>query len=383
MAEQRPVAGREGPGHGCGHNLLGGAALMAAAAVKDYLAENGLAGRVRYYGCPAEEGGAAKAFMVREGLFDDVDVAISWHPGPFNCVEHAVSLANCRIDYTFHGTSAHAAAEPELGRSALDAVELMNIGVNYMREHMPDSARVHYAYLDAGGVAPNVVQSRATVRQLVRAADLEGLHALMARVDKIAEGAALMSGTRVERNVVSGVSNLLGNSVMEQAMQDAFESVGVPTFSDGDIAFAEAIRATVGRDNIVTAFRGEGLKPDMAMPLCDFLMPLERTHGGMNGSTDVGDVSWAVPLVQARVATCAIGTALHSWQMTAQGKSGIAHKGMAVAAKVMAATARALFEAPAKVEAAKAEHAAQLAEAPYVCPMPAETMPPLQPRQTE
>jgi len=221
------------------------------------------------------------------------------------------------------------------------------------------------------------------VRQLVRAADLEGLHALMARVDKIAEGAALMSGTRVERNVVSGVSNLLGNSVMEQAMQDAFESVGVPTFSDGDIAFAEAIRATVGRDNIVTAFRGEGLKPDMSLPLCDFLMPLERTHGGMNGSTDVGDVSWAVPLVQARVATCAIGTALHSWQMTAQGKSGIAHKGMAVAAKVMAATARALFEAPAKVEAAKAEHAAQLAEAPYVCPMPAETMPPLQPRQTE
>jgi aminobenzoyl-glutamate utilization protein B len=173
VAEHRPLE-EGGNGHGCGHNLLGAAALLAATAVKDWLAENGLRARVRYYGCPAEEGGAAKTYMVREGLFDDVDAAISWHPATFTAVNSANSLANTRIDFTFHGKAAHAAGAPELGRSALDAVELMNVGVNYLREHMPDDARVHYAYLDAGGVAPNVVQARATVRQLIRARDLAG-----------------------------------------------------------------------------------------------------------------------------------------------------------------------------------------------------------------
>jgi aminobenzoyl-glutamate utilization protein B len=163
VAEPRPIE-VGGHGHGCGHNLLGSAALLAATAVKDWLAANKVPGRVRYYGCPAEEGGAAKTFMVRSGAFEDADIAISWHPSSFWEVIVTPSLANTRADFTFTGRTSHAAASPHLGRSALDAVELMNVGVNYMREHMPSDARVHYALLDTGGIAPNVVQAHARVR---------------------------------------------------------------------------------------------------------------------------------------------------------------------------------------------------------------------------
>ncbi len=377
VAEERPTGG---PGHGCGHNLLGSAAMMAASALADWLKETGTPGTVRYYGCPAEEGGAAKTFMVRAGLFKDVDAAITWHPASLNGVDDAVSLANTRIDYTFYGRAAHAAAAPELGRSALDAVELMNIGVNYMREHIPDDARVHYAYLDAGGVAPNVVQAKATVRQLIRARDLPGLRDLIARVNKIADGAALMTETRVERRVVSGVSNLMGNTVMSRVMQAAFDRLGAPPFDADDRAFAEKIRATLTPDHIAAAFREMRLPVRADLPLADFVAPLDRPSSTGGGSTDVGDVSWAVPLVEARVATCALGTPFHTWQLTAQGKSGMAYKGMEHAAKVMAATARTLFEQPDTLAAAKAEHAARLAVTPYVCPMPDEVKPPLRPR---
>ncbi len=216
LAEPKMVD-TSGFGHGCGHNLLGSAAMLAATAIKDWIEAEGIEARVRYYGCPAEEGGAAKTYMVREGLFDDVDLAITWHPASFNGVDDAHSLANTRIDFTFTGKAAHAASAPELGRSALDAVELMNIGINYMREHMPDDARVHYAYLDAGGIAPNVVPAKATVRHLVRSRNLPGLADLVARVHAISEGAALMSGVRVDSKVFSAVSNLLGNRPLEEA----------------------------------------------------------------------------------------------------------------------------------------------------------------------
>jgi aminobenzoyl-glutamate utilization protein B len=335
---------------------------------------------VRYYGCPAEEGGAAKTFMVRAGLFDDVAAAISWHPATLNGVSEPSSLANTRIDYTFHGRASHAAAAPELGRSALDAVELMNIGVNYMREHMPDDARVHYAYLDAGGVAPNVVQAKATVRQLVRARDLPGLRELIARVDKIAEGAALMTETRVERAVVSGVSNILGNRVLEELMQAEFDRLGAPDFDAGDRAFAEAIQKTLTPEHISQSFRRFGIAPRTDLSLADFVVPLDRVPTGGEGSTDVGDVSWAVPTVQARVATCAVGTPFHTWQLTAQGKAPMAHKGMEHAAKVMAATGKGLFERPQVLAAAGAEHAEKMAATPYVCPMPDEVQPPIRPR---
>src|SRR6202140_5007457 len=221
VAEPRPLE-VGGHGHGCGHNLLGSAALLSATAVKDWLAAHKVPGRVRYYGCPAEEGGAAKTFMVRSGGFDDADIAITWHPNSFWEVVVTPSLANTRADFIFTGRTSHAAASPHLGRSALDAVELMNVGVNYMREHMPSDARVHYALLDAGGIAPNVVQAFAKVRYLIRARNLPELTRLIERVKKIAEGAALMTETSVDMTVISAVSNLLGNLPLEQAMHECF-----------------------------------------------------------------------------------------------------------------------------------------------------------------
>jgi len=374
--EHRPlVAG--GDGHGCGHNLLGSAALLAATAIKDWLEATGTRARIRYYGCPAEEGGAAKTYMVREGLFDDVAAAITWHPASYTCVDHANSLANTRIDFTFTGKAAHAAGSPELGRSALDAVELMNVGVNYLREHMPDDARIHYAYMDAGGTAPNVVQARATIRQLIRARDLPGLRALVARVRKVADGAALMTETQVATQVFSGVSNLLGNRPLEEAMQRALDALGPVEFDADDAAFARQIRKTFTEDDIAAAFRRIGMEPDFEKPLCDFIAPLDRRSLGGEGSTDVGDVSWAVPTVQARVATCAIGTPFHTWQLTAQGKTPMAHKGMIHAAKVMAATARILIEEPATLAAATAAHRRHLDRTPYHCPIPDDVHPPI------
>ncbi len=379
IAEPKPLE-TGGHGHGCGHNMLGSAALLAATAVKDLLAEHGIKGRVRYYGCPAEEGGAAKGFMVREGCFDDVDIAISWHPAAFNRVDDARSLANTRIDYAFKGRSSHAAAAPHLGRSALDAVELMNVGVNYMREHMPSDARIHYAYLDAGGIAPNVVQGSAKVRYAIRARDLTGMNALIARVNKIADGAALMTETTVDKRVVSAVSNLLGNTPLEEAMQRVFDRVGGPGFDNKDKAFAAKIQGTLSHEDIQSAYRRAGVPMQADTPLCDYVVPREVVGEPMLGSTDVGDVAWKVPTVQARIATHAIGTPGHSWQITAQGKMPAAHKGMVHAAKVMAGTAIEALKDPALVARAKADHQARLAASPYVCPIPADVKPPVQPR---
>ena len=258
VAEPKPLPG-DGYGHGCGHNLLGSASMLAATAVKDYLAAHGIKGRVRYYGCPAEEGGAAKGFMARAGAFSDVDVAISWHPAAFSGVNEAMSLANTRIDFTFHGRASHAAAAPHLGRSALDAVELMNVGVNYMREHMPSDARIHYAVLDAGGIAPNVVQARAKVRYLIRARELPELTRLIERVRKVAEGAALMTETRVESQVVSAVSNLLANTPLEKAMHDNLQRLGPPPFDDADRAAAAKFQATLTDEDIEAAYRRVGV----------------------------------------------------------------------------------------------------------------------------
>ena len=373
VAEHRPVEG-QGAGHGCGHNLLGAGALLAAAAVKDWLAEQGIEGRVRYYGCPAEEGGAAKTFMVRDGVFDDVDIAISWHPAPFAGVNEAYSLAVLQVDYAFTGKASHAAASPELGRSALDAVELMNVGVNYLREHTPDDARIHYATLDAGGIAPNVVQASARSRYIIRAAELADLKEIAARVDDVARGAALMTGTKLDIRVISGMSNLLGNKPLERTMQANLQRLGPPPFDADDRAFAEQIRATVRQEDIVSAFKRFGM-PVTDAPLADEIVPLDAETAKSVGSTDVGDVSWAVPTVQMRGATYAIGTPGHSWQLTAQGKSPLAHKGMVHAAKVMAGTAVDLLQDRALLGAAKAEHGARLAATPFESPLP-EGLPP-------
>ena len=376
VAEPRPLPG-PGYGHGCGHNLLGSASLLAATAVKDYLEANGIKGRVRYYGCPAEEGGAAKGFMARAGAFSDVDIAISWHPAAFSGVNEPMSLANTRIDFAFTGRSSHAAAAPHLGRSALDAVELMNVGVNYMREHMPSDARIHYALLDAGGIAPNVVQANAKVRYLIRARNLPELNRLIERVRKIADGAALMTETSVRTQVISAVSNLLPNPPLEKAMFDNLSRLGPPPFDESDRAFAAQIQATLTEEDIESAYRRAGLPMQDGVALCDTIVPLDAKSAPMMGSTDVGDVSWVVPTVQARGATYAIGTPGHSWQLTAQGKMPAAHKGLVHVAKVMAGTAVEVIHNEPLLASAKADHEARIARTPYVCPIPPDVEPPV------
>ncbi len=375
VAAPKPVEAG-GHGHGCGHNLLGSAALLAATAVKDWLAETGTPGRVRYYGCPAEEGGAAKAFMVRAGAFDDADIAISWHPASFWEVAPPLALANTRADFIFTGRASHAAAAPHLGRSALDAVELMSVGVNYMREHMPSDARVHYAYLEAGGIAPNVVQANARVRYSIRARDLPGMLDLVERVKKIAQGAALMTETEVEVRIVSAVSNLLGNTPLERTLYGIMEELGPPHFDDRDRAFAQDIRATLTEGDIDAMYRTIGMAKTDA-PLADFLVPFGAARNPAIGSTDVGDVSWVVPTVQAHAPTVAVGTPFHTWQVVAQGKAPAAHKAMVQVAKAMAATAAAALTNPDLVAAAKADLETRAGPKGYRSPLPAEVQPPL------
>ena len=284
-------------------------------------------------------------------------------------MNEADSLAILLLDFSFIGRASHAAAAPHLGRSALDAVELMNVGVNYLREHVPSDSRIHYSYLDAGGIAPNVVQAAARVRYLVRASTLSELHPLVERVKKCAEGAALMTGTAVTSSVVSAMSNLLGNAALEGTMFRNFERLGPPGFDEADRAFARQIQATVTPEDISSAHRRFGL-PVTDAPLCDLIVPLDAKGAKMVGSTDVGDVSWAVPTVQARGATYAIGTPGHSWQLTAQGKTPAAHKGMLHVAKVMAGTAADVLSDAALLAEAKAEHARRLRATPYVSPLP-------------
>src|SRR6266436_6338155 len=375
VAEHRPLEAG-GHGHGCGHNLLGSAALLAATAVKDWLAANKMPGRVRYYGCPAEEGGAAKAFMVRSGAFEDADIAITWHPSSFWEVTVTPSLANTRADFVFTGRTSHAAASPHLGRSALDAVELMNVGVNYMREHMPSDARVHYALLDAGGIAPNVVQAHARVRYSIRARDLPGMNELVERVYKIAQGAALMTETRMEMRIISAVSNVLPNTPLEQTLHRIMEDLGPPRFDEADEEFAAKIRSTLTEKDIAAVYRAIGMDPT-ERPLADFIVPLDAKRNPLIGSTDVGDVSWVVPTVQVHAPTVAIGTPFHTWQIVAQGKSPAAHKAMVQAAKAMAGLGVKALNEPDLIVAAKADLKKRTARTPYVSPLPDNVAPPL------
>jgi aminobenzoyl-glutamate utilization protein B len=350
--------------------------LLAATAVKDWLAANKLPGRVRYYGCPAEEGGAAKAFMVRSGAFEDADIAITWHPSSFWEVVVTPSLANTRADFIFTGRTSHAAASPHLGRSALDAVELMSVGVNYMREHMPSDARIHYAVLDTGGIAPNVVQAHARVRYSIRARDLPGMNELVARVHKVAQGAALMTETQVEMRIISAVSNILFNTPLEEALHGVMQELGPPHFDEADKDFAAKIQSTLSDKDIASVYYTIGMDPT-DRPLADFLVPMDAKRNPQIGSTDVGDVSWVVPTVQVHAPTIAIGTPLHTWQVVAQGKSPHAHKAMVQAAKAMAGLGIKALTEPDLIVAAKADLKKRTARTPYVCPMPDSVAPPL------
>ena len=331
-----------GEGHGCGHNLLGTASMAATVAVKDYMVEKGLPGTIRYYGCPAEENAGGKAFLVREGCFNDCDIAITWHPGSINSVTQSGSLANFRVFYTFHGKASHAAGAPHLGRSALDAVEIMDVGVNYMREHMIDEARIHYAIINTGGTAPNVVQAEAQVLYAIRAPKVTQVKELFERVSDCARGAALITGTTVDIRQVAAYSDYHADPTVSEQIRKHMEELLPIGYTDEEKAYAQKFHEVItdlDAMNLKTMaknlFGKEGSK--MAdEPLWDCLV---TPRGGGKGSTDVGDVSWVVPTGQFNAVTLATGTPGHAWQVVAQGKGPIAHKGCMFAAKVMAATA--------------------------------------------
>jgi aminobenzoyl-glutamate utilization protein B len=358
-------------GQGCGHNLLGTGALLAAVAVRDYLAANKLPGTIRYYGCPAEEGGSGKTFMAREGIFADLDAAVTWHPGNFFGVMSVRSLANIQAYFRFSGRAAHAAGSPHLGRSALDAVELMSVGVNYMREHMSPDARVHCAVTNTGGISPNVVQAKAEALYLVRAPDVGETIELFDRVKKIAEGAALMTETQATVEFDKACSNVLPNTALEMAMHENAKRLGPTPFDDADRTFAAMLRkAAMTPADVAAALRQVGLPNSYASVLHDHVLPFDGTPRVLYGSTDVGDVSWVTPTVQAWGACFAIGTPGHSWQLVTQGKQPAAHKGMVHAAKAMAATAIDIIEQPSLLAKAKAELKERVAGKPYGCPIP-------------
>lgn len=363
-------------GHGCGHNLLGAGAALAAVALRNCLMAAGIKGTIRFYGCPAEEGGSGKTFMARAGAFDDLDAAVSWHPGCFVGVMSRSSLANFQVYWRFAGRASHAAGAPHLGRSALDAVELMNIGVNFLREHMPASARVHYSITDAGGVSPNVVQPRAEVLYLIRAPEVGQARTLFDRVRKIADGAALMTETEVDLEIDKACSNIVPNMTLAAAMHDNLTRIGTVPFDSQDVAFAERIRATLTPDHVAHSIEMYGTPEAASAVLYGAPVPLDPTPRLLGGSTDVGDVSWIVPTVQMWGACFAVGTPGHSWQLVAQGMSPAAHKGMVHAAKVMAATALDAIRDPALLQRAKAELKERVGGGGYRCPIPDEVVPP-------
>ncbi|MGE7768316.1 M20 family metallopeptidase [Peribacillus sp. NPDC096540] len=381
-ALQQPIQLR-GNGHGCGHNLLGTGSLAAAVAVRHYMEENNIKGTIRYYGCPAEEGGSGKTIMVLKGLFDDVDTAISWHPYSFNAVASVSNVANYQVYFKFKGKAAHASGSPHLGRSALDALELMNVGVNFLREHIIPEARIHYAITNTGGLAPNVVQAEAEALYLVRAPKIEQVEEIYQRVCKVAHGAAMMTETEVEITFDKGCSNLIPNQTLAAVMYNNFSKIGVPDFNEEEIAFARQIRAIMPESDKHSIFHmlsqlpvpKELLQQIKEQELSTVLMPYVNKTFHMTGSTDVGDVSWNVPTVQCATNCFAMGTQLHSWQAVAQGGTSIGHKGMLHAGKVMATTAVELLLRPEVIVEAKAELKERLDGATYVCPIPKEVNP--------
>jgi aminobenzoyl-glutamate utilization protein B len=370
-------------GHGCGHNLLGVGSLMAAIALARHMKANNLQGTVRYYGCPGEEGGSGKTFIVRAGLFDDVDTALTWHPAPFNGVRSTNNLAVIEYYYRFKGVAAHASNAAHLGRSALDAVELMNVGVNFLREHMPQDCRVHYAITDAGGKAANVVQAKAEVLYLIRAPEMPQALDLAKRVEKVARGAAMMTETEVEIIFDTASTNLLPNITLETAMHENMTALGPIAFDEADLAFARSIQQTFTDEAIRSSIRLYQIKGDVfsnakfdgSTPLHLGLREFEGHSHFRAGSTDVGDVSWVTPTAQCWTPAWAIGTNPHTWQVVAQGKSAAAHKAMAHAAKALATTGLSLMTTPELLVASRAEWANKTEGQAYTCPIPDHVTP--------
>jgi aminobenzoyl-glutamate utilization protein B len=326
-------------GHACGHHLFGTASTAAAIAVKQWLESQHKTGTIRFYGTPAEEGGSGKVYMVRAGLFNDVDAVVTWHPGDRNDVSPVSNLANIGAKFRFHGVAAHAAAAPDKGRSAVDAVEAMDNMVNMMREHVPQETRIHYVITD-GGKAPNVVPEAAEVYYVARHPDIRVLDGIWERIVNAAKGAALGTGTTMDMEIISAVYNVLPNDYLSGLQRKNLERVGGITYTPDERAFAEQIRKTLSEP----------------MPPLGSESQIQPVRSEVTfASTDMGDVSWAVPTVQLSTATWVPGTPAHSWQAVAAGGMSIGMKGMMVAAKTMTLTAIDLFTDPTHIQKARAE----------------------------
>ena len=353
------------PGHGCGHNLLGSGAALAAVAVKEYMEANHVHGTLRYYGTPAEEGGSGKVYMLRAGLFKDVDVVLQWHPGDRNMVQNGGMLAIASARFKFHGIAAHAAFAPDRGRSALDAVMLMGNGIEFMREHVPSNARIHYI-ISNGGAAPNVVPDTAELYLMARSPTLPGLDAIWARILKIAQGAAMMTETTLEINDVDSDANIVPNDVLAKLAQKDLEEVGGFSYTPEETHFAEELQKSLppeGRKDLKSTETIQPLKPyDPNQP---------------SASTDVGDISWNVPTIGFGSATFVPGVVAHTWQAAACAGMSIGQKGMVVSAKAMALTAADLFASPQLIADAHADFLRQLHGRKYESMIPAGAKPPL------
>ena len=371
-----------GSGHGCGHNLLGAGSMAAALGIRHYLSA-GHTGTVILFGCPGEEGCASKAFMAKQDLFRILDAALTWHPGDTNEVISGSNQASLQVLYRYHGIASHAAESPYMGRSALDAVELLNIGVQFLREHIPHSDALHYAILDAGGCSPNVVQPEASVLYMLRSDTVPHAQKLLSRLDNIARGAAMMTDTTMERRFIDGTSDTVSNAVLEQVLYRNMEALGVPAYTGEETAFAAELRATYPHEELPgkvwtadadCAARVRALSENNSKSLNDYLMPYRHSTHQVFGSTDVGDVSYQTPTAQFNAVTWAGGSPGHSWQNVSIGRHSIAHKGMLYAGKVLCGAAVDLYESPELLAQARAEWQAQTAGA-YTCPIEDDTIP--------
>ena len=359
--ERKSIDGKD-THHGCGHNLFAGGSLAAVFAIKAYIEETGK-GSVVLFGCPAEEGGGGKVFLARDGVFNQADAIVSWHPERMYMVRTRPALANVMIDYEFEGIAAHAGGAAHKGRSALDAVELMNIGANFLREHMELTSRIHYAILDAGGRAPNMVQSHAVVRYLIRAVDAKSVRILKERVDRIAQGATLMTDTKVSSKVVSAYANLITIPTLQATANEAMHDIDLPMPTKEELEYGKALQATMMLTD------EEKTMPLFATEVRDPAPPV--AHGG---STDTADVSWNCPTVQMHIGNWVTGTPGHSWQSASQSRGTYAKRAMLYAGKAVAGTALRLIEDPELVKKAREEHKEKIGEG-YVCGIPKDLKP--------
>lgn len=375
-------------GHGCGHNLLGMGSLAAAIMIKEYLRDSGVAGTVRFYGCPAEEGGGGKCYMVREGCFDDVDIALTWHPDNMNYIVPSNLLAIVTGRFHFKGIAAHASMSPDLGRSALDAAELMNVGANFLREHVNGNARIHYAFLNDGGPFPNVVQSEAELVYTVRAPRLQQAKEIYDRLIKVAEGAAHMTETTVEHRITASLADTLTNLTLERLMHKNFTELGGVPVDDEDIRFAEAIRENFTENDLMydvnrlEIYHGEGYASEVrphieGKAVNNYVYPYKAPEKIFFGSTDVGDVSQVAPCAQLSTACFAQGTPNHTWMIVAQAAAPLGNKAALHAGKVMGATAIDLFEHPELVQAAKDEFNQRTQGRKFCSLIPRDQVPPV------